>query len=136
MRYEGSRPRPIDHHGPDHAASIALYLVLTLFTFGLFNLYWNYRQMQSCNALLHDRRFSWLLWIFLSLITFGIYHFYYQYKMGSALNEIQRIHELPVTEGLPILSLVATLIGFGIVTDAIHQHELNRIAAELGTDAG
>ena len=39
--------------------------------------------------------------------------------------------ELPVTEGLPILSLVAAILGVGIVADCIHQHELNRIEMEL-----
>jgi hypothetical protein len=134
----GYRPRAIDADAAaagEHSANIALHLVLTIFTLGLFNLYWNYKQMQSCNELLDERRFRWLSWILLSIVTFGIYHFYYQYKMGAALNDIQRAHDLPVTEGLPVLSLVATLIGFGIVTDCIHQHELNRIDAELAADA-
>ena len=76
------------------------------------------------------------MWILLSIVTFGIYHFYYQYKMGAAINEIQDIVGMPVTEGLPILSLLATLIGFGIVTDCIHQYELNRVEAELDRGAG
>ena len=35
-----------------HTASIPVYLILTLVTLGVFNLYWNYRQMQACNDLL------------------------------------------------------------------------------------
>ena len=131
----GYRPQAWDVEPDRHTASIPLYLILAIFTLGLFNLYWNWKQMGSCNELLEERRFSWILWIVFSILTFGIYHFYYQYRMGASLNDIQRRYDLPVTEGLPVLSLVATLVGFGIVTDCIHQHELNRIDAEL-YDAG
>jgi ABC-type bacteriocin/lantibiotic exporter with double-glycine peptidase domain len=113
--------------GGRYNASIALYLILTIVTLGLFNLYWNYRQMQACNELLERPEFSWLLWILLCLVTFGLYHFYYQYKMGAVINEIQDRYDLPFTEGLPILSVAAAIIGFGVVADCIHQHELNKI---------
>ncbi len=118
------RPQPADGI---HTASIPLFLVLTVVTFGIFNLYWNYRQMRSCNELLGRREFSWLLWVLLCILTIGLYHFYYQYKMGGAINEIQEIEDLAITDGLPVLSLVAAILGFGVVADCIHQHELNKI---------
>lgn len=133
MEYAGSRPEPYKRLGGGrYTASVALYLILTIVTLGLFNLYWNYRQMQACNELLERSEFSWLLWILLCVVTFGLYHFYYQYKMGDAINEIQDRYDLPFTEGLPILSVVAAVIGFGVVADCIHQHELNKIDALLG----
>lgn len=110
-----------------HTSNIALYLVLTLLTLGLFNLYWNWRQMRSCNELLGRREFGFLWWLFLTIITFGIYHLFYQYKMGAAINEIQALLELPVTEGLPLISVIAAILGVGVVADCIHQYELNRI---------
>jgi hypothetical protein len=125
----GYRPDPYDAPEGPHHASVALYLILSLLTLGLFNLYWNWRQMRACNELLGRKAFSWVLWIVFCVLTLGIYQFYYQYKMGSALNDIQRIVRMPVTDGLPVLSLAATLVGFGIVTDCIHQFELNRIDA-------
>jgi hypothetical protein len=114
-----------------HSASIPVYLILTLATCGLFNLYWNYRQMESCNELLGREEFSFWLWLVLVILTCGLYHLYYQYKMGAAINEIQALVDLPITDGLPILSVVAALVGFGVVADCIHQHELNRIDSEL-----
>ncbi len=136
MTNAGYRPEPYDAPGGPYHANVALYLILSLLTLGLFNLYWNWRQMGACNAMLGRHEFSWILWILLSLLTFGIYHFYYQYKMGAAINEIQDVFGMPVTEGLPVLSLVATLFGFGIVTDCIHQFELNKVEAELEEGAG
>jgi len=129
MRYtdEGRPP----YEDSDQIISIALYLILTLLTCGVFNLYWNFRQMQACNDLLDRDEFSFLTWILLCLVTCGIYHFFYQYKMGAAINEIQERRGLPVTENLPLLSVIAAVLGVGIVADCIHQHELNKIDAEL-----
>ena len=70
-----------------------------------------------------------MLWLLLVILTCGLYHFYYQYKMGAAINEIQRLEDLPVTDGLPLLSLVAAVLGVGVVADCILQHELNAIDA-------
>ena len=124
--------------GPDHrehsyydesryAVSIPLYLVLTVVTAFLFNIYWNYRQMEACNDLLDRDEFSFLTWILLCLVTCGIYHFFYQYKMGAAINEIQERRDLPLTENLPVLSVLAAILGVGIVADCIHQFEINKI---------
>lgn len=136
MEGEGYRPPAWDARATPHTHSVALGLVLTIFTLGIYNLYWNYRQMRSCNELLGRREFSWLFWLVLSILTFGLYHLYYQYQMGAAINEIQEEFDFPVTEGLPILSLVAAIVGVGVVADCIHQHELNRIDGLLAEDAG
>jgi len=133
MSQEPYRPRPIDVEEPPRrgAISIALYLVLTLVTLGLWNLYWNYVQMRECNELLGRPEFAWLFWLLMSLLTCGIYHLYYQYKMGAAINEIQRRYELPLMDGLPVLSLIAAIFGVGVLADCIHQHELNKIYEAL-----
>lgn len=136
METGGYRPPAWDEDDAPHTQSVALGLVLTIFTFGLYNLYWNWRQMRSCNELLGRREFSWIFWLVVSILTFGIYHLYYQYKMGDALNEIQERLDFPVTEGLPVLSLVAAIVGFGVVADCIHQHVLNQIDALLEASRG
>ena len=133
---DGYRPDPFDRPSRQselrsaHYASIPLYLLLTILTLFLFNLYWNYRQMQACNDLLGRQEFGFLSWLVLTIITCGIYHFFYQYKMGLAINEIQDRSDFPITEGLPVLSVVAAILGFGIVADCIHQHEINRIVTD------
>jgi len=118
-----------DPYGLDqeHSLNIVLYLLLSLLTCFLFDIYWNYRQMEACNDLLERDEFSFWLWLLLVIITFGLYHFYYQYQMGRAIVEIQQRMGRPTTDGLPILSVVATLLGAGVVADCIHQLEINRI---------
>ena len=130
---EGYRPPPYSDEPPrkSYSLSIPIYLVTSILTFGLFNLYWNYCQMRTCNELLGREEFSFGVWFLLCIVTCGFYHFYYQYKMGVAINEIQDYYELPITADLPILSVFAAVVGFGIVADCIHQHEINKIDAEL-----
>ena len=128
MTQNSYRPDTYDRDQGRHTASIALYLVLTILTLGIFNLYWNYRQMRSCNELLGRHEFSFLLWLLLVILTCGLYHFYYQYKMGSAIVEIQARREEIITEWLPVASLVAAIIGVGVAADCIHQHEINKLA--------
>ena len=115
--------RPFDQH----RLSIALYLVVTILTCGLFNLYWNYRQMQACNEMLGRAEFSWLTWFLLCLVTCGIYHIFYQYKMGASIVEIQRQQGRPVFDNLPVISVLLTVFGLSIVVDAIHQYEINKL---------
>ncbi|MBN2280439.1 MAG: DUF4234 domain-containing protein [Candidatus Marinimicrobia bacterium] len=107
--------------------NIPLYIVLTIFTCGLFNLYWNYRQMETCNYMLKREEFTFLSWILLSIITCGIYHVYYQYKMASAIVEIQYQRNAMPTPNLPILSAILTAFVLSFIVDLIHQSELNKL---------
>ena len=115
----------------EHYCSIAKYLIVTVLTCGLFNLYWNYRQMQACNDLLEEEHFSFGLWLLLTIVTCGLYHIYYQYKMGRSITEIQEELGLHVFEILPLISLVATLFGLSILVDCIHQYEINKIVSRV-----
>jgi hypothetical protein len=112
---------------PKNHINIPLYLILTILTCGLFNFYWNYRQMEACNVLLKRREFSFWVWLLLTILTCGIYHIFYQYKMGAAIVEIQQLMNREVFDKLPLLSVIVTILGFSIVVDCIHQSELNKI---------
>lgn len=133
MNSESSLPTPPDLPGPtpfdpsEHRMDIAIYIILTIVTCGFFNIYWNYRQMLACNAMLGREEFRFWTWALLSFITCGIYHLYYQYQMGTALVEIQRSRSLTTFDNLPIISILVSIFGLSIVVDAIHQHEINKI---------
>ena len=112
---------------PKSYINIPLYLILTILTCGIFNLYWNYRQMEACNALLNRREFSFWIWLLLAILTCGIYHIFYQYKMGAAIVEIQHLMNRDLFDKLPLISVFVTIIGLSIVVDCIHQQEINKI---------
>jgi hypothetical protein len=112
-----------------HHLNISVYLILTLITCGIYNLYWNYKQQQACNQLVRKEEFNFLTWLILIICTCGLYHLYYQYKMGEVIMQIQSDKNLIVKTNLPIVSLILSLIGLSIVADIIHQSEINKIVS-------
>jgi ABC-type thiamin/hydroxymethylpyrimidine transport system permease subunit len=111
----------------EHVMDIAISVILSVVTFGLYDLYWNYRQMDACNDLVGRPEFSWGMWFLLTIITCGIYHIFYQYKMASVIVEVQRNRGTHVFESLPVLSALVSLLGFGLIVDCIHQDEINKL---------
>jgi hypothetical protein len=106
--------------------SIAEGIILTLITCGIYNLFWNWHQMETCNDLVGRREFEPGTVFLLSLVTCGIYFVYYQYRMGGIIVEIQRKRAGQPFENLPVLSLLLSLFGMSVIVDCIHQHELNK----------
>ena len=108
--------------------NIALDLVLTLITFGLFSLRVNYCQMRTLNHMLKEEKYSFLIWILLTMITFGLYHIYHEYRKSMDISKI--LNEPHSNE--PILSVILTIFGFWIVADAIQQSRINQYFGNAG----
>ncbi|MBF0360569.1 MAG: DUF4234 domain-containing protein [Oligoflexia bacterium] len=106
---------------------IIINIIFSLITCGIYNIYWNYCEIESVNELIGHRQFSFWPWIIFSLLTCGIYHIYFEYKMGCAINDLQAKYNLRVDEYLPILSFVLTFFGLWIFTDAFQQHAINKV---------
>ncbi len=108
--------------------NIVIAIILTIFTFGLYYLYWQYRQFKIINKLLKEDKNSFLLWFFLSIITFGIYHIYHEYVMSNDILYIQEKYGTKRnSDDFPVLCLILSVFGFFIISDIIHQEELNKI---------
>ncbi|MDO8804942.1 MAG: DUF4234 domain-containing protein [Elusimicrobiota bacterium] len=106
--------------------SIAEGIILTIVTCGIYNLFWNWYQMQTCNELVGREEFSPVKVYLLSIVTCGLYFVYYQYCMGGVIVEIQRKRAVTPFENLPIMSLFLSLFGLSIIVDAVHQNEINK----------
>ncbi len=122
-----NKNKPNSHKGEALKVDLVYAIIFTIITCGIYNLYWNYKQMKTCNFLLGRNEFSWAVWFFGSLLSCGLYHIYYQYQMGSAIMEIQEDKSKTVFEHLNIIGLFATICGGSIVVDIIHQLEINKI---------
>ena len=107
--------------------SIAVGVLATLITCGIYGLYWQYKQMHTLNAWLKRDEYSFWLWLFLTLITCGIFGLYYEYKMAMGINEIQSSNSLRVDPNLPILCVLLALFGVGIASLAIQQYHINKL---------
>lgn len=106
--------------------NIGVSIILSLCTFGIFLLYWQYRQMTTLNAWLGRKEYFFWRWFFLSIVTCGIYEVFEEYKMSQSINFVENKYNLPVHRNLPTSAVILTLIGLGFVTTAIQQHHINR----------
>ena len=121
---EKTPERPLS---PEHAHSVAVGIILSLVTCGLYNIYWNRREFEAMNELLGREEYRFWYWLGLTIITCGIFHIYYEYKMGGDLLKILRAKGHDPNPNLPILGLVLSCLGLTIVADAVYQHEINAL---------
>jgi Domain of unknown function (DUF4234) len=106
----------------EHVKSIAASILLTLVSCGLYNLYWQYLQMQSVNDLLERDEYSFWPWLLFTLITCGLYHIYHEYRMSEDI--AGSTGRDPKSDGR--IALVLSVFGLSIVVDAIQQSHINQ----------
>lgn len=119
---DAAKPLSSEHH-----IDVAIGIILSVVTCGLYNIYWNYRQMQAMNALLGRQEFDFVKWLLLSIVTCGLYHIYYEYHMGAELQTWLTQNDRPVSPNLALGGLLLSCVGLTVITDAIYQHELNKL---------
>ena len=106
----------------EHVRNIALDIVITILTCGLFNIYVQYRQILALNAMLKEEKYSFPMWLLLVIVTCGLYHIYHEYRMSTDLANILRQNDSKEA----IISVVLTAFGLHIVCDAIQQSHINQ----------
>ena len=113
-------------HPPGYK-SVGMSLFLTIITCGIYDLIWNYDEMNTINHLLGRQELSFWKWLFLSIITCSLFHIYYEYKMALCINELQRKYQMNEDTNLGFISILLSVFGLSLVVDAIQQNELNKI---------
>lgn len=109
--------------------NIALCIVLTLVTCGIYGLYWLAKVNDEVNDICGVKGTSGICVILLSLVTCGIYGIHWQYKTGSELDDkLQKDGQAQKNYGL--IFLVLCFFGLGIVSLAIAQSRLNEYAEQ------
>ncbi len=84
------------------------------------------------NQNLHKISYTTGKWLLLSIITFGIYHIYHEYVTSNQILEIQKNYELKQgPDTFPILCLLLCWFGMFLVTDIVHQEEINKIIVAI-----
>ena len=105
---------------------IAVGILLSIVTCGIYMLFWQYKQIQTLNAWLDTDEFSFWLWLLLSIVTCGLFSIYYEYKMAKGINDVQEAAGVRVNNDLALICVLLTLFGMGIVSLAIQQSDINR----------
>ena len=111
----------------EHRLDIAAGIIFSVITCGLYNIYWNYRQMEALNALLGRREFDFGKWALLTCLSCGLYHIYYEYRMGAELQNWLTQNGRAVNPNLAGIGLGLSVFGLTVVADAVYQHELNKL---------
>lgn len=102
--------------------NIAVCIVLTLVTCGLYGLYWMIKLNDEINILAGEpMATNGGMVLVLTIITCGIYGLYWYYKMGERCDRIKR-----VSASSPILYLVLGLFGLGLISYCLMQDTINK----------
>ena len=109
--------------GQDHVRNIALDLIITILTCGLYNLWVQHKQMVAVNDMLQESKYHFLPWFLLSLVTCGLYHVYHEYRVSQ---DIDYALGVAGNSREPLINLILSIIGLHIVADAIQQSHINR----------
>lgn len=108
--------------------NIAVCVILSLVTCGIYGLYWLYCMVEDSNVITsRPDGASGGMVILLTIVTCGIYGLYWFYRTGEDLDRL-RVDRGGLPGHLGLLYLIVTLLGFGIVTYALLQSELNEYA--------
>ena len=105
--------------------NIALCIVLSLITCGIYGIYWFICLTNEMNQTIPEDKYqtSGVVAFLLTLITCGIYGIYWNYCMGQKIDKERNGNNA-------ILFLVLSIFGFGIINCCIMQGFINEHAEE------
>ena len=110
--------------------NIALCIVFSVLSCGLYSLYWLYCLAEAATRLTgREGAMSGGMVLLLSIVTCGIYGWYWLYVSGEALDQYSVSHGGLGGGHLGILYLLLGIFGFGVISYALMQSELNKYAA-------
>ncbi len=113
---------------PIQQKNIALCVVLTIVTCGIYGIIWFISMVDDLNtASGQTNDTSGGIVFLLSLVTCGIYLFYWMYKAGEKVAIIRRANGMQADSSTGILYLVLSIFGLAIVSYCLIQNELNQV---------
>lgn len=116
--------------------NIAVAIILSIVTCGIYGIYWLVKLADETNeAAGEPNATSGGMVFLLSIVTCGIYMFYWLYKAGEKINNAKRMRGLVTDNSAGVIYLVLAIFGLSIVSYALIQSELNKIAAYHGAPA-
>ena len=104
--------------------NIALCIIFSIITFGIYGLYWFVHITNDVNTLANpEKKTSGGVSLLLSIITFNLYGIYWAYKMGGLLDKAQTDRGNPA-QNRAVLYLILELI-FAPVAWILMQSTIN-----------
>ena len=127
--YQPNGPQYGNYRAPVKNRNIALCVVLSIITCGIYGIYWLVCLVDDLNVASGrtDDTSGGIVFL-LSLITCGIYGIYWMYKAGEKVAYIKQRNTGEIASTSFVLYLILGIIGFGSVAYALIQSELNKVA--------
>lgn len=108
--------------------NIALCIVLSLVTCGIYGIYWFICLTDETNNASNSTGTSGGMAFLFSIISCGIYMYYWMYKQGEKLDSAKSARGIETSNNSGIIYLVLGIFGLGIVSYALMQNDLNKLA--------
>lgn len=109
--------------------NIAMAIILSIVTCGIYAIIWMINLVDQLNEAADNPDGTPGGTVFLlSIVTCGIYQYYWLYKSGELINTAKGRRGLPVDSNAGIIYLVLAIFGLSIVSYALLQTELNKVA--------
>lgn len=107
--------------------NIAVCIILSIVTCGIYGIYWFIVMTDDTNRISGQMNATSGGMAFLFVIlTCGIYAIYWYYKMGENIDMAKRNRGLQ-SSNTGVLYLLLGIFGFGIISYALLQNELNTL---------
>ncbi len=109
--------------------NIAVCIILSIVTCGIYGIYWFICLTDDTNTVYGAPGTSGGMAFLFTLITCGIYSLYWMYKQGEKLEDAKARAGAGVPNpNMGIIYLVLAVFGFGIISYALMQDSLNKLA--------
>lgn len=118
------------YKAPIKNRSIALCIILSLVTCGIYGIVWMISMADDLNTASGATGDTSGAMVFvLSLVTCGIYALYWMYKAGEKVGRIREMQGMTDSGNNGIIYLVLSVFGLGIIAYCLIQSELNNVAS-------
>lgn len=108
--------------------NIAVSIILTFVTCGIYGLYWFICMNDEANMLSNDGdKTSGGMSLLLVIVTCGIYYLYWIYMMGKKLYDAGKKYNMDIQDN-SVVYLVLSIFGLSIIAECLIQNDLNKFA--------
>lgn len=109
--------------------NVIMAVILSIVTCGIYSIYWFIVMTDDAKKVSNDQQGAGGgLAFLLTIVTCGIYGIYWYYKQGQRLYQAGKNYDVDIKDN-SILYLILGLFGFGIISYALIQSDLNKFSA-------
>ena len=113
---------------PEGYRSVALVIVFSIITLGIYALYWVFKVSQMISRELRTGKSETVQLLLFMFVPF--YSWYWYYKMTENIGQLAAVKGRNRVSSIAGVNLLLAIFGFGIVAMALMQDDINKIVGE------